>query len=71
MTMPLAMAEAGKELYIKKIGGREDVRSHLAQLGFVVGGMVKIISVIGGNLIVQVKESRIAVSREMAMKIIV
>ncbi|HIU58088.1 MAG TPA: ferrous iron transport protein A [Candidatus Ornithomonoglobus merdipullorum] len=69
--MPLAMAEAGKELYIKKIGGREEVRQHLAQLGFVVGGMVKVISVIGGNIIVQVKESRIAVSREMAMKIIV
>ena len=68
--MPLAMAEAGKELYIKKIGGREEVRQHLAQLGFVVGGMVKVISVIGGNIIVQVKESRIAVSREMAMKII-
>ena len=65
------MAEAGKELYIKKIGGREEVRQHLAQLGFVVGGMVKVISVIGGNIIVQVKESRIAVSREMAMKIIV
>lgn len=69
--MPLAMAEAGKELYIKKIGGREEVRQHLSQLGFVVGGMVKVISVIGGNIIVQVKESRIAVSREMAMKIIV
>lgn len=67
----MAMAEAGKELYIKKIGGREEVRQHLAQLGFVVGGMVKVISVIGGNIIVQVKESRIAVSREMAMKIIV
>ena len=69
--MPLAMAEAGKELYIKKIGGREEVRQHPAPLGFVIGGVVKDISVIGGNIIVQVKESRIAVSREMAMKIIV
>ncbi len=69
--MPLAMAEPGIELYIKKIGGREEVKQHLSQLGFVVGGMVKVISVIGGNIIVQVKESRIAVSREMAMKIIV
>ncbi len=69
--MPLAMAEPGVELYIKKIGGRDEVRQHLAQLGFVIGGMVKIISAIGGNIIVQVKESRIAISREMAMKIIV
>ena len=69
--MPLAMADPGAELYIKKIGGRDEVRQHLAQLGFVIGGMVKIISAIGGNIIVQVKESRIAISREMAMKIIV
>ena len=69
--MPLAMAEPGAELYIKKIGGGDEVRQHLAQLGFVIGGMVKIISAIGGNIIVQVKESRIAISREMAMKIIV
>ena len=69
--MPLAMAEPGVELYIKKIGGRDEVRQHLAQLGFVIGGMVKIISAIGGNIIVQVKESRIAISRGMAMKIIV
>lgn len=69
--MPLAMAEPGAELYIKKIGGRDDVRQHLSQLGFVAGGMVRVISAIGGNIIVSVKGSRIAISREMAMKIIV
>lgn len=69
--MPLSMAEPGAVLYIKRIGGKDEIRKHLAELGFVVGGMVKVISIIGGNIIVQVKESRIALSREMAVKIIV
>lgn len=69
--MPLSMAEPGAVLYIKRIGGKDEIRQHLAELGFVVGGMVKVISIIGGNIIVQVKESRIALSREMAVKIIV
>lgn len=69
--MPLAMASPGDVKYIKRIGGRGDIKNHLEQLGFTVGVMVKVISVIGGNIIVQVKESRVAVSREMAMKIFV
>jgi ferrous iron transport protein A len=71
LNMPLSMAEAGQELYIKKVGGNEDSRHFLESLGFVAGSMVKVISVIGGNMIVQIKESRVAVSREMANRIIV
>ena len=56
---------------IKKIGGKPEVRAHLENLGFVVGGNVTIISTIGGNLIVNVKDSRVAISREMAGKIMV
>lgn len=69
--MPLTMANPGDVKYIKRIGGREDIKKHLEQLGFIVGVMVKVISVIGGNIIVQIKESRVAISREMAMKIFV
>lgn len=69
--MPLSMAEPGDVLYIKRIGGKDEIRQHLAELGFVVGGMVKIISITGGNIIAEVKGSRIALSREMAVKIIV
>ena len=69
--MPLSMAEPGQELFVKKIGGTSDSRRFLESLGFVAGSMVKVISVIGGNMIVQIKESRVAVSREMANKIIV
>jgi ferrous iron transport protein A len=69
--MPLSMANAGEEKYIKKIGGRTETKQFLESLGFTVGTMVKVIAVHGGNLIVQVRETRIAVSREMANKIIV
>lgn len=69
--MPLAMANPGDVKYIKRIGGRGDIKNHLEQLGFIVGVMVKVVSVIGGNIIVQIKESRVAISREMAMKIFV
>ena len=69
--MPLTFATAGEENIIKKVGGKTDVRSHLENLGFVPGGSVTVISDIGGNLIVNVKESRIAISREMAGKIMV
>lgn len=69
--MPLTLAEVGEENIIKKIGGKQDVKAHLENLGFVVGGTVTVINTIGGNVIVNVKESRIAVSREMAQKIIV
>ena len=69
--MPLTLAEAGEENIIQKVGGKQDVKAHLANLGFVVGGAVTVINTIGGNLIVNVKESRIAISREMAQKIMI
>ena len=67
--MPLTLANVGEEMVIRKVGGKPEVRAHLENLGFVVGGNVTVISTIGGNLIVNVKESRVAVSREMAGKI--
>ncbi len=69
--MPLTLAEAGEENIIRKIGGKQEIRAHLENLGFVVGGTVTVISVVGGNVIVNVKDSRVAVSREMAQKIMV
>ena len=69
--MPLTLAEVGEENIIKKVGGKQDVRAHLENLGFVVGGAVKVINTIGGNVIVNVKESRIAISKEMAQKIMI
>lgn len=69
--MPLTYADMGSELTIVKIGGKPETRAHLENLGFVVGGNVKIISSIAGNLIVNVKESRVAISKEMASKIMV
>ncbi len=69
--MPLLLAPVGEENIIKKVGGSPDVKKHLENLGFVAGGRVTVISQIAGNLIVNVKESRIAISREMAGKIIV
>ncbi len=69
--MPLTLADTGAENIIRKIGGKPEVRQHLENLGFVAGGTVSVISAIGGNLIVNVKNSRIAISREMASKIMV
>ena len=69
--MPLILANVGEENVIKKIGGSPEVKQHLENLGFVVGGTVKVVSSMGGNLIVNVKESRVAISREMAQKIYV
>ncbi len=69
--MPLTLVEAGEENIIRKIGGKQEVRAHLETLGFVVGGTVTVINAIGGNVIVNVKDSRIAVSKEMAQKIMV
>lgn len=69
--MPLSMTKAGEESYIKKIGGKAEIRQFLENLGFVIGGMVTVISENNGNLIVNVKQSRIAISREMANKIMV
>ena len=69
--MPLTMVKAGEEKSIKKVGGKDDVRQFLANLGFIPGSLVTIITKTGGNVIVNIKESRIAVSREMAVKIFV
>ena len=69
--MMLTFADVGVEKIIKKIGGKQEVRTNLENLGFNVGGCVTVISTIGGNVIVKVKESRIAISREMAQKIMV
>lgn len=69
--MPLTMASTGEENMIQKVGGKPETRQFLENLGFVAGGMVTIISEIHGNLIVNVKESRVAISKEMANKIMV
>ena len=69
--MPLAMAAAGDEVYIKRVGGREETRRFLENLGFVPGTMVKVVSKTGENLIVSVKDARIAVSSELARRIII
>lgn len=69
--MPLTLANIGEENIIKRVGGKPEVKKHLENLGFVVGGNVKVISQMGGNVIVNVKEARIAISQEMAQKIMV
>ncbi len=69
--MPLVFASVGEENIIRKVGGNAETRKHLEDLGFVAGGAVTIVNTIGGNLIVNVKESRVAISREMAGKIMV
>ena len=69
--LPLIMAEIGQPQIIKKIGGSPDVKQHLETLGFNVGGEVCIVSTLGGNLIVKVKESRVAVDEALARKIMV
>ena len=69
--MPLVYAEAGQPQIIRKIGGSPEVKKHLEDLGFTVGGEASVISALGENLIVKVKESRVAVSEELARKIMV
>ena len=69
--IPLAIADVGEENIIRKVGGNPETKKFLENLGFVVGGSVTIISEIDGNVIVNVKDSRVAVSREMACKIMV
>lgn len=69
--MPLILATPGEVNIIKKIGGNPEVKAHLADLGFVVGGDVMVVNEIGGNIIVSVKEARVALSREMAQKIMI
>ena len=69
--MPLTLATEGEEQIIRRIGGTTEVKRHLENLGFVAGGRVTIISEIGGNLIVNVKDSRVALSKELAQKVMV
>ena len=69
--MPLTLANPGEENIIRKIGGKPEVKKHLENLGFVAGGNVTVISATGGNVIVNVKESRVAISKEMAQKIMI
>ena len=69
--MPLSMARPGETNYIRKITGKDEVRQHLAELGFVVDGSVTVVSEIAGNLILQVKESRIALDRTLANRVMI
>ena len=69
--MPLSMVSDGETFLVKKINGKEEVRRFLENLGFVAGAEISLVSKISGNVIVQVKDSRVAISKEMAQKIIV
>lgn len=69
--MPLYLANIGEENIVRRIGGSVEVKKHLEHLGFVAGSTVTVVSSMGGNLIVNIKDSRIAISREMAMKIMI
>ncbi len=69
--MPLSFADIEEDNIIRKIGGSPEVKKHLENLGFVVGGNVKIVNRLGDNVIVNVKEARVAISREMALKIMI
>ncbi len=69
--MPLSMLAPGEEGTIRKITGRDEVRSHLAQMGFVVGAAVRVVNALGGSLILQVKDSRVALDKAMANRILV
>ncbi|RKD30761.1 MULTISPECIES: FeoA family protein [Lacrimispora] len=69
--MPLTMMKAGEPNVIRKVGGKEETRRFLENLGFVTGGIVTVVSEIGGNMIVNVKDSRVAIGKDMANKILV
>ncbi len=69
--MPLNMAQPGEQVTIRKITGKDEVRQHLAELGFVVDGVVTVVSEMAGSLILQVKDSRVALDRSMAMRIMI
>ncbi len=69
--MPLSLAEVGEENIIKRIGGSPEVKRHLENRGFVAGGGGTVVSTLGGNVIVNVKDTRVAISKEMAVKIMV
>ena len=69
--MPLALANIGKEYMIRRVSGNPEVKKHLEDLGFTAGGSITVVSALGGNIIVKVKESRVAISEEMARKIMI
>ena len=69
--MPLSMAQEGKPLQIKRVGGKEETRRFLENLGFVAGSIVTVITEMNGNMIVNVKESRVAIGKDMANKIMI
>lgn len=69
--MPLTLADTGEALIVRRISGKPEVKKHLENLGFVTGSEVTVMNAIGGNVIVKVKEARVAISREMAQKIMV
>ncbi len=69
--IPITLAEAGTENIIRKIGGNDEVRRHLENLGFTVGGRVTVINTLAGSVIVKVKESRVAIGKDMATKIMI
>ena len=69
--MPLTLADTGEAYVIKWIGGKPEVKKHLENLGFVIGSNVSVINTIGGNIIVKVKEARVAICQEMAQKIMI
>lgn len=69
--MPLSFALIGQENIIKSITGKDEIKKHLANLGFVVGGKITVVNTVNGNLIVNVKDSRVAVDRNLANKIMI
>ena len=69
--MPLVLADMGEEAVIKRVGGSPEMKKHLEDMGFVAGGVVTVLNTIGGNLIVKIKESRVAISKEMAGMIMI
>ncbi len=69
--MPLAFADMGVEYIIQRVGGKQETRKHLENLGFVAGAFVTVINKVNGNLIVKVKECRVALSEELAQKIVI
>ena len=69
--MPLALANIGEEYMIRRVSGNPEVKKHLEDLGFTAGGSITVVSALGGNIIVKVKESLVAISEEMARKIMI
>ena len=69
--VPLAMANAGEQGVIRKITGKDEVRQHMAELGFVVGEKLTVVSVLGGNMIISIKGSRVAIDKTMAVRIMI